>query len=75
MSYIICVALIFIRNNHCTVGDGHSGGGGEFGGEGGRGAVICGFVPCERYCVKQFRLGLGAENSGIWKNRVSFIEH
>lgn len=45
MSYIICVALIFIRNNHCTVGDGHSGGGGEFGGEGGRGAVICGFVP------------------------------
>ena len=44
LSYIICVALIFIRNNHCTVGDGHSGGGGEFGGEGGRGAVICGFV-------------------------------
>lgn len=34
----------------------------------GREGEVLSFVdlcPCERYCVKQFRLGLGAENSGI----------
>ena len=76
MSFIICVALIFIRNNHCTVGDGHSGGvGGSLVGREGEVLSFVDLCPCERYCVKQFRLGLGAENSGIWKNRVSFIEH
>jgi len=47
-------------------------------GGGGREGEVLSFVDlchCERYCVKQFRLGLGAEISGIWKNRVSFIEH
>ena len=44
----------------------------------GREGEVLSFVylcHCERYCVKQFRLGSGAEISGIWKNRVSFIEH
>ena len=27
---------------------------------------------CERYCVKQFHLGLDAEISGIWKNSVIY---
>ena len=44
----------------------------------GRDGEVLSFVDlchCERYCVKLFSLGLGAEISGIWKNRVSFIEH
>ena len=46
-SYVICFALIFIRNNHCSVlyVMVMVEGGGAVGGEGGRGAVICGFVP------------------------------
>ena len=46
---------------------GEGGGGSWWGGRG-----LC---HCERYCVKRFSLGLGAEISGIWKNRVSYIEH
>ena len=73
-SYIICFALIFIRNNHGTVGDGH-GEGGRLVGREGRMLSFVDLCFCERYCVKQFCLGLAAEISGIWKNRVSFIEH
>lgn len=51
------------------------GGGGSLVGREGEVLSFVDLCPCERYCVKQFRLGLGAENSGIWKNRVSFIEH
>lgn len=54
---------------------GEGGGGSWWGGREGEVLSFVGLCHCERYCVKRFSLGLGAEISGIWKNRVSYIEH
>ena len=51
------------------------GGGGRLVGREGEVLSFVDLCHCERYCVKLFILGLGAEISGIWKNRVSFFEH